>query len=64
MYYVCCRELCDCVEAILIPSGDRIKDLVEEIFEVRVYILISHCLYIHTYVCTYTMYAKHEMLNL
>ena len=28
------REMCDCVEAILVPSGDRIKDLVDEIFQV------------------------------
>ena len=52
MYYVCCRELCDCVEAILIPSGDRIKDLVEEIFEVRVYTLIT-VITIYAYLCMY-----------
>ena len=47
-HVMCYRELCDCVEAILIPSGDRIKDLVEEIFEVCVFIcistyILSHC---------------------
>ena len=47
------RELCDCVEAILVPSGDRIKDLVEDIFEVlyNIHVLWSSCHILYTHMC-------------
>ena len=54
-HVMCSRELCDCVEAILIPSGDRIKDLVEEIFEV-LYAFTTAFVYMHVFVCTYVVY--------
>ena len=45
------RELCDAVEAILVPSGDRIKELVGEIFEVNQTISLTvHCVYINIYI--------------
>ena len=55
--------MCDCVEAILVPSGDRIKDLVDEIFEVPIMyrfvfivsVFIVLWVYIATCVCSYTM---------
>ena len=46
--YAQSREMCDCVEAILVPSGDRIKDLVEEIFEVQQLGLTMVCIFIMT----------------
>ena len=51
---MCSRELCDCVEAMLIPSGDRIKDLVEDIFEVCTLLFI----YVRTYTNMYITYCS------